>query len=259
MDNYYEVLGLKKGVSKDEIDKIFKILSSDLKVKKQENKKLFNDELEIVKTAYNQIIEDLKKLKDDDQVRYIKCPKNHFYDENLKKCPECDGKDLKKANENNSKKHEQDLIDDLKNAAFGNPNKKYLDDEIKNSYGDFGYVKTNPIPINGLAEMYQYLPKLRYLDKSETDGKSVYHQVKFIRTQESDNSKIGSKIFEGVGSATSSPNIGDNIDVFNLYDINNLKIAKIYLHGYQNFTSKKAPKGLYLSDSIPPESVDFEN
>ena len=256
MDNYYEILGLKKGVLKSEIDKTFKILSSELKVKKQENKKLFNDELDIVTAAYNKIIDD---LKNDDKIRYIKCPKNHFYDENLKKCPECEGDDPKNVGEGNSQKNEQELIDELNNAVFGNPNKKYLEDEIENSYGDFGYVKTNPIPINGLAEMYQYLPKLRYLDKSETDGKLVYHPVKFIRTQESDNSKIGSKIFEGVASATSSPNIGDNIDVFNLYDINNLKIAKIYLHGYQNFTSKKAPKGLYLSDNISPESVDFEN
>ena len=183
MDNYYEILGLKKGVLKSEIDKTFKILSSELKVKKQENKKLFNDELDIVTAAYNKIIDD---LKNDDKIRYIKCPKNHFYDENLKKCPECEGDDPKNVGEGNSQKNEQELIDELNNAVFGNPNKKYLEDEIENSYGDFGYVKTNPIPINGLAEMYQYLPKLRYLDKSETDGKLVYHPVKFIRTLPSD-------------------------------------------------------------------------
>ena len=51
MDKYYEILGIKKGVSKNIIDTTFKELSIELKAKKSENKKLFNNELEIIKDA----------------------------------------------------------------------------------------------------------------------------------------------------------------------------------------------------------------
>tara|TARA_B100000530_G_scaffold216593_1_gene139032 strand:- start:432 stop:1106 length:675 start_codon:yes stop_codon:yes gene_type:complete len=223
MDKYYEILGIKKGVSKNIIDTTFKELSIELKAKKSENKKLFNNELEIIKDAYYKIIDNIKK----DQL------------------------------------DEEKLLDELE-AGFTNNKETSIDeketsnDEIKNSYGDFGFVKTNPIPINGLPEMYNYLPKLRYLHKSKSTGKEVYMPVLFLRTIDNDSSKIGSKMVEGPQGATSSPNIGENIDVFNLYDKSKSKIAKIYLHGYQKFTSKKAPKGLYLSDNLPPESVNFE-
>ena len=78
---------------------------------------MFNDERDIVTAAYNQIIDN---LKNNEKIRYIKCPKNHFYDENLKKCPECEGDELKNLSEKNPKKNEQDLIDELNNAALNN-------------------------------------------------------------------------------------------------------------------------------------------
>jgi hypothetical protein len=59
--------------------------------------------------------------------------------------------------------------------------------------------------------------------------------------------------FSGGAAGTSAPNIGDNIDVYNLYDQSGSKLAKIYLHGYQSFTSSKAPKGFVLDSDISDE------
>ena len=126
--------------------------------------------------------------------------------------------------------------------------------EIWNGYGEFGMVKTNPIPLNHVFALMAYLPKLRYPYTSET-GFVIYFPVQFERTIDSDDSPIGSSIsdFSGSAGATSALNIGENIDVYNLYDQSGSKLAKIYLHGYQSYISSKAPKGFVLESDIPDE------
>ena len=43
-----------------------------------------------------------------------------------------------------------------------------------------------------------------------------------------------------------SENINEISDVFNIYDLNNEKIAKLYINGYQHFTTEKAPTNFIL-------------
>ena len=239
MEEYYKTLGLKKDTSKKEVDIIFDKLSKELTVIKPENKKYFDKELDKIKIAYKAIIKEIEYQKNKD-VRYIKCNKGHFYDDKLESCPECEPS----TNINSKSSFE----DDLNKTAFGTGKKDKSEKEIDGAYGNFGLEKTNPIPINGLVSMYEYLPNLRYINPSAKDEKNKYLPVSFLRTHDGDTTKIGSKMseFSGVSASTSSPNIGEQIDVFNLYDINEKKIGKIYLHGYQKFTSTRAPIGFYL-------------
>jgi hypothetical protein len=131
--------------------------------------------------------------------------------------------------------------------------------EISGSYGDFAYSRTNPVAVSNVILIYKYLDSLRYSFTSKS-GKIVYFPVQYKRTSESDNTPVGASIedFKGIAVGTHSYNIGQNIDVFNLYDIHGKKLALIYLHGYQNFTSTKAPCGFYFSDDIPKE-LDAQN
>jgi hypothetical protein len=126
--------------------------------------------------------------------------------------------------------------------------------KITTGYGKFGMVKTNPIPLKHVLALTDYLPQLRYPYISKT-GFMMYFPVQFKRTMDSDDTPIGSSIsnFSGIAAATSSSNIGHNIDVYNLYDQSGSKLAKIYLHGYQSYTSSKAPQGFVLASDIPDE------
>ena len=131
--------------------------------------------------------------------------------------------------------------------------------EILGGFGEFGMVKTNPIPSScfytfNILGLNDYLSKLRYPYTSRT-GFVTYFPVQFERTVDSDNTPIGSLIsdFSGPTGATSTPNIGENIDVYNIYDQSGSKLAKIYLHGYQSYTSSKAPQGFVLASDIPDE------
>jgi hypothetical protein len=144
---------------------------------------------------------------------------------------------------------------DLGKAAFGSGKKgSTSNNEISNGFGEFGMVKTNPIPLNGVFALYTYLPELRYPYTSKT-GFVTYLPVQFERTMDSDNTPIGASLsdFSGAAGGTSAPNIGDNIDVYNLYDQSGFKLAKIYLHGYQSYTSAKAPEGFVLASDISDE------
>ena len=144
---------------------------------------------------------------------------------------------------------------DLGKAAFGSVKEgSTSNNEISGGFGEFGMVKTNPIPLNGVFALYTYLPELRYPYTSKT-GFVTYFPVQFERTMDSDNTPIGASLsnFSGAAGGTSAPNIGDNIDVYNLYDQSGFKLAKIYLHGYQSYTSSKAPEGFVLASDISDE------
>jgi len=111
-------------------------------------------------------------------------------------------------------------------------------DDIPGSSGEFGLVKTNPVPLNSVYASYGWLPLLRYPFKSNT-GFTIYLPVKYDR----------------VGSDGS--NFGGSNDLWKLFDINGLKLATIYLNGYQSYTSLKAPKGFFLSSEVD-KSLDAE-
>ena len=123
--------------------------------------------------------------------------------------------------------------------------------DISGGTGEFGMVKTNPIPINGVPSIYQYLSELRY-QYTSTKGTVIYLPVQYKRTTEWDETEIGSSIenASGVAAATSAPNIIGNTDVFNIYDFSGFKLAKIYLNGYQSYDSSKAPKGFFLASDV---------
>ena len=60
--------------------------------------------------------------------------------------------------------------------------------------GKFGLEPSNPIPIYGIDNIPAYMDKLRYKYTSKSaSGNITYNHIDFIRTTESDNSKIGSK------------------------------------------------------------------
>ena len=120
--------------------------------------------------------------------------------------------------------------------------------------GKFGLEPSNPIPIYGIDNIPAYMDKLRYKYTSKSgSGTITYNHIDFIRTTESDNSKIGSKkpSSEGVASSTSSPNIEGHIDVYNLYSIGDEKLAKIYVACYSLKTSNKVPDGFFHRDKVP--------
>ena len=144
---------------------------------------------------------------------------------------------------------------DFGKAAFGSGKKGTTsNNDISGGFGEFGMVKTNPVPLNGVFALYTYLPELRYRYTSKS-GSVIYFPVQFERTVDGDNTPVGSALsdFSGGAAGTSAPNIGDNIDVYNIYDQSGSKLAKIYLHGYQSYTSSKAPEGFVRASDIPDE------
>ena len=120
--------------------------------------------------------------------------------------------------------------------------------------GKFGLEPSNPIPIYGIDNIPAYMDKLRYKYTSKSgSGTTTYNHITFMRTSESDNSKIGSKKPESKGNAssTSSTNIKGHIDVYNLYSIGDEKLAKIYVNCYSLKTSDKVPEGFFHRDTVP--------
>ena len=111
-------------------------------------------------------------------------------------------------------------------------------DDIPGSSGEFGLVESNPVPLNTVFASYGLLPLLRYPFKTNT-GFTIYLPVEYNR----------------IGSAES--NFGGSNDIWELFDINGLKLATIYLNGYQSYTSIKAPKGFFLSVEVD-KSLDAE-
>lgn len=127
-------------------------------------------------------------------------------------------------------------------------------DENPNGIGDFGLVKTNPIPVNGIDNIPAYIDKLRYEYTSQSgSGTKTYNPVNYLRTSESDDSTVGSSIpkIDPVAASTSSPNINGYIDVYNIYTIGGKKLCKIYINCYSLKTSNKVPNGFVHRDTIP--------
>jgi hypothetical protein len=123
--------------------------------------------------------------------------------------------------------------------------------------GQFGLELTNPIPVYGIDNIPAYMDKLRNKKITPSilkEGEKIttYHPIQYIRTSDTDNSKIGSSMpTDGqlVASAISTP-LG-NIDVYNIYSLNGKKLAKIYINCYSLKTSNKVPDGFYNRDEIP--------
>jgi hypothetical protein len=126
-------------------------------------------------------------------------------------------------------------------------------DENPKGIGEFGIEKTNPIPVNGIDNIPAYMDKLRYeyTSISGSDTKT-YNPITFQRTTDSDESPVGSKmpINEPSSASTSVPNIKGHIDVYNLYSIGGLKLAKIYINCYSLKTSNKVPEGFVNRNTI---------
>ena len=122
------------------------------------------------------------------------------------------------------------------------------EDFIPEGFGEFGLDKTNPIPIYGVDNIHNYMSKLNY-EAISKDGSSILLPVQYQRTIENDDSEVGSEmpVVEGLVGSTFSNNIGNNIDVYNIYTFDgSKKLAKIFLHCYHWRTSLKAPKGFLI-------------
>ena len=132
------------------------------------------------------------------------------------------------------------------------------DKDIPGGHGEFGMVKTNPIPADGVPNIYEYLSQLKYSFTTQK-GTIIYFPVQYTRTVDSDSTSLGSSIEDspGVSAITSASNITGNTDVFNIYDINDCKLAKIYLNGYQAYTSSNTPKGfIHVSQMSDEQDAD---
>ncbi len=122
------------------------------------------------------------------------------------------------------------------------------EDVIPEGFGEFGLDKTNPIPIYGIDNIHSYMSKLNY-EAISKDGSSILLPVQYQRTIENDDSEVGSEmpITEGLVGSTYSNNIGNNIDVYNVYTFDGSnKLAKLFIHCYHWRTSSKAPKGFLI-------------
>lgn len=127
-------------------------------------------------------------------------------------------------------------------------------DQNPNGEGEFGLVKTNPIPVYGIDNIPAYMDKLRY-EYTSKSGKTTYNHIDFLRTTDTDQSSIGSKkpTTAPFASSTSSPNINGHIDVYNIYSIGSEKLAKIYVNCYSLNTSNKIIDGFIHRDKVPAE------
>jgi len=134
------------------------------------------------------------------------------------------------------------------------PHDASCQDENPDGEGPFGLTKSNPIPVHGIDNIPAYMDKLRYRYESKSSpGVYSFNPVDFVRTSDSDKSKVGSKKPNApfVASSTSSPNIKGPIDVYNLYSISGEMLTKIYVNSYSLKTSNKVPDGFFHRDEIP--------
>jgi hypothetical protein len=90
-------------------------------------------------------------------------------------------------------------------------------DELPDAHGEFGLVKTNPVPINGFTEVYTYLSRLQ-----TAEGREIK--------------------YERLGGVTAA-NVANTIDKFAIYHTNGNLITHIFLSGYHRKTSNKVPRG----------------
>ena len=124
-----------------------------------------------------------------------------------------------------------DIIEQIeeseKDAIEGNWSKN----EIPGSSGEFGLTESNPVPLAGPTVAYGWLPLLRYPFTSKS-GFTVYFPVSTER-------------FGSTGTV-----FGGFTDIYHTFDINGSPLESIYVNGYQNFSSQKAPKGFFLLSDI---------
>lgn len=125
------------------------------------------------------------------------------------------------------------LLDEFNSVVDNNPALKFqrdyfqamskngtTEDEIPNGVGKFGYVPTNPIPVNNIFASYAYLRRLR-----EQNGKPVE--------------------FERTGSVSTDA-IENPIDEYLIKNREGKLIATLYISPYQKTISRKAPEGFKL-------------
>jgi len=130
---------------------------------------------------------------------------------------------FKKRNSPPADSTQKDAMLDLLSAFNDSIQKNGLSvDELPNGQGEFGLVKTNPIPTNTAFGSDTYLKNLRTLD-----GKSI----KFSRI-----GSFGVDLFPGT-----------SIDGYNIESASGEKLPSIWLCMYHKRNSNKAPKGFYLA------------
>lgn len=119
------------------------------------------------------------------------------------------------------KKNDDPMKDLLKAFADGIAESGLSVDELAGGYGEFGLVKTNPIPTNFSFGSDEYLSNIRTID-----GKPI----KF--------SRIGS---------VSAENFPDSpIDMYQIESSTGNRLSNFYICMYHKRNSKKAPDGFYL-------------
>lgn len=102
-------------------------------------------------------------------------------------------------------------------------NENDLKNEMKGSFGNFGYEKTNPIPVSGHNGLNDYLSKL-----SLNNG----HDIKYMRQ-----------------GSTFADNINGIIDIYLILDAKtNEEITNLYICIYNKTTSDNIPNGFCFKD-----------
>lgn len=119
------------------------------------------------------------------------------------------------------KKNDDPMNDLLKAFADGIAESGLSVDELPGGYGEFGLVKTNPIPTNFSFGSDEYLSNIRTID-----GKPIK--------------------FSGIGSV-SAENFPDSpIDMYQIESSTGNKLSNFYICMYHKRNSNKAPEGFYL-------------
>ncbi len=108
--------------------------------------------------------------------------------------------------------------------------KEEANEEVKNSTGEYGFEKSNPIPVNGIAGEHYYLSKLRC-----PEGKSFF--------------------FHRKGSCGTAPDM-DMVDEFELLCRKKEHHYELYLDRYHLVPSQRPPQGLSMSSPAGVGSTD---
>ncbi len=116
---------------------------------------------------------------------------------------------------------DDEIINFLSKGVFGG-NTGYDLDETPGGFGEFGWVVTNPIPVQGVISNEVYLKKLVTIDGSEIH-------------------------WEREGS-TKTDNIENAIDIYKIFDSGGSLITKLFISPYQKRISNKIPKGFMLKN-----------
>jgi hypothetical protein len=119
------------------------------------------------------------------------------------------------------KKNDDPMADLLRAFADGISESGLSVDELPGAYGEFGLVKTNPIPTNFSFGSDEYLSKIRTID-----GKPI----KFSR----------------IGSVNADNFPTSPIDRYQIESSTGDQLQNFYICMYHKRNSNKAPEGFYL-------------